>query len=289
MLRLLAAYCYRTIYVLHHKFCLRRGLALQNSKLVVVGSYRTGGAGKTPFCMWLCNHLAAQGKNVALLCHEYAFDEIAMLREKFSDNTHIEIIATRNRYKTAHELDKTRKFDIILCDDGFEDSRLVEPATIILSWENSPTQISELWPSGRMRSLAIDHKEASITLNCYGENPDLQFVIDKVATFDGKDFTQNEKPVLLCGIGDPERFKQDLAEHGIETGTQFVFKDHCRNFAQKMEFILKKDSQAPFIITEKDAARVPQKILQQNKRIYIATQKAIVRPSALQKMKQLGL
>ena len=292
MLRLLAAYCYRAAYLLHHALRLRPGAPLQNSKLIVVGSYRTGGAGKTPFCIWLCSYFAAQGKNIAILCHEYAFDEIAMLRQKFHDNEQIEVFATRNRYQTAHELDKTRKFNIILCDDGFEDTRLVDTTTLILSWENAPTKISELWPLGKMRSLEQDHQKNqrnTTKLSCSGENPDIQFVIDKVASLDRQEIPKNQKAFALCGIGRPERFRQSLATCGIETEKLFAFKDHCRNFAKKMEFILKRNPDALFIITEKDAARLPETLIQQNKQLYIATQKVLVSPSALQKMDLLNL
>ena len=182
MLRLFLALCYRAVYLLHHALCLRPGAPLQNSKLIVIGSFRTGGAGKTPFCIWVCNHLASQGKSVALLAHEYAFDEIAMLRQKFSGNARVQVFATRNRYRLAHKLDKSRKFDCIVCDDGFEDSRLVGATTLLLQWEPLPTKISELWPCGKMRSLAKDHDIKSTkfrTLPREGTHPDLRFVIYK--------------------------------------------------------------------------------------------------------------
>ena len=69
MLRLFLATCYRAIYRLHHAICLRPGKPLGHSRLVVVGSYRTGGAGKTPFCTWLAETLSAHEKHVAILCH----------------------------------------------------------------------------------------------------------------------------------------------------------------------------------------------------------------------------
>ena len=292
MLRYLLTYGYRAAYLLHHALCLRPGKPLQNSQLIVVGSYRTGGAGKTPFCIWLSNHLAAQGKAIAILCHEYAFDEIEMFRQKFRDSEQVKVFATRNRYQTAHELDKTCKFDIILCDDGFEDTRLVDTTTLLLSWEDTPTQISKLWPLGKMRSLEQDHQKnqrCTTTLFCTGENPDIQFVIDKVVSLDGKEIPKNQKLFALCGIGSPERFKQNLSSYGIEIEKLFSFKDHCRNFVKKMEFILKKNPDALFIITEKDAARLPETLIRQNRQLYIASQKVIVSPSALQKMDPLYL
>ena len=298
MLRLLAAICYRAIYQLHHALCLRPGAPLQNSKLIIVGSYRTGGAGKTPFCIWLCKHFAAQGKTVALLAHEYAFDEINMFRQKFSDNGSVQVFATKNRYRLAHELDESRKFDCIVCDDGFEDSRLTGAVMLLLNWESAPTKISELWPCGKMRSLAKDHKinsSTTVALKCYGENPDIQFVIDKVSRLTshwatGEEFQENfsgtSNVSIVCGLGDPKRFYKDLQDFGIKINRKFFFKDHSKTFSLEFEQILKKHPQEVFIISEKDAARLPAEFVKKNEgfQIYVAHQATKVSPETLQKL-----
>ena len=294
----IAAICYRAAYKLHHALRLRPGAPLLNSTLIVVGSYRTGGAGKTPFCIWLCKHYAAQGKAVALLTHEYAFDETAMLKRHFANSANIKIFATRNRYRLAHELDNSRKFDIIVCDDGFEDSRLAGATTFILSWESAPTKISELWPYGKMRSLEKDHKanaSNTTTLKCYGENPDIQFLVDKVSPLTFHPTTSEESNGKLsrsfvaniaCGLGDPKRFCQDLQGIGIEPRHTYFFKDHCKDFSSKFEQILKKHPQEAFVISEKDAVRLPAEFIQKNAKaqIYVAHQTTTVSPEVVQKL-----
>ena len=291
MLRYILALCYRAAYLLHHALRLRPGASLQHSQLIVVGSFRTGGAGKTPFCIRLCNHLAAQGKAVALLAHEYAFDEVAMLRKKFADNARIQIFATRNRYRLAQELDHSQKFDCIVCDDGFEDSRLVGANTILLQWKPLPTKISELWPCSKMRSLAKDHDLDTPmvhALQCEGEHPDVRFVIDKVyhlAT--GKEFVKNGTKVnIVCGLGNPERFCNDLQNFGIEIERKFFFKDHSKTFAVQFEQILQKHPQDTFVISEKDAARLPAEFIQKNVNslIFVASQTTEISPEALQNL-----
>ena len=287
MLRLFLALCYRAAYLLHHALCLRPGAPLQHSKLIVVGSFRTGGAGKTPFSIWLCNHLAAQGKTVALLAHEYAFDEVSMLRQKFADNARIQVFATRNRYRLAHELDRSQKFDCIVCDDGFEDSRLVGAITILLQWEPLPTKISELWPYGKMRSLAKDHDLDSPMvriLRCDDGNPAVQFVIDKVLHFASGDKFIHQKASVVCGLGNPERFCKDLENFGIGIAHKFFFKDHSKTFAAQFEQILQKHPQDTFVISEKDAARLPAEFIQKNVNslIFVASQTTEISPEATQ-------
>ena len=290
MLRYILALCYRAAYLLHHALRLRPGASLQHSQLIVVGSFRTGGAGKTPFCIWLCKHYTQQGKRVALLAHEYAFDEITMLRQKFSDNGNIEIFATNNRYRLAHELDKSRKFDFIVCDDGFEDSRLTGAVTILLQWEALPTKISELWPCGNMRSLAKDHvgnSSTTIALRCYGKKPDIQLIIDKVSHIATKAQWEGESNAnIICGIGDPERFCKDIQNFGIDIKHTYFFKDHCKEFPANFEQLLRDFPQDSFIISEKDAARLPAEFIQKNvkSRIYIAYQATKISPETLQKL-----
>ena len=291
MFRLLAAFCYRAAYLLHHALCLRPGAPLQHSQLIVVGSFRTGGAGKTPFCIWLCNHLAAQGKAVALLAHEYAFDEVAMLRRQFADNARVQVFATRNRYRLAHELDRSQKFDCIVCDDGFEDTRLVGATTILLQWETPPSKISELWPCGNMRSLAKDHDLDSPMvriLRCEGGNPAVRFVIDKVLHFySGEEFVKNSaKANVVCGLGNPERFCRDLQDFGIKIDRKLFFKDHSKAFATRLEKIIQSRPQDVFVISEKDAARLPAGFIQKNvkSQIYIAYQATLVSPDVVQNL-----
>lgn len=291
----IVAFIYRAVYKLHHALRLRPGAPLQNSKLIVVGSFRTGGAGKTPFCIWLCEHYAAQGKRIALLAHKYAFDEIAMLKRHFANSTNIKIFATRNRYRLAHELDDSRKFDTIICDDGFEDSRLVKATTFILSWEPAPTKISELWPCGKMRSLVKDHSKdktaTTITLNCNGDNPGIQFVVDKVSHIatdtDIRNSTADSlKANIVCGIGDPERFCKDLQNFGIEINRTYFFKDHSKTFSREFEQILQKHPQEKFVISEKDAARLSAEFTQKSARfqIFVAQQATKVSAKVLQKL-----
>ena len=268
--------CYRVAYLLHHAICLRPGKPLRHSRLIVVGAYRTGGAGKTPFCTWLTETLAAQDKRVAILCHEYAYDEAAMLRKHFHTNPRVEVFETRNRYRLAHELDQAKKFDFILCDDGFEDSRLAGAVTFVLLWERAPVKIQNLWPLGNSRSLAKDHPSDCIEIHCTGNDPDLRFIIDKITNRD-EDALKTEVNVF-CGIGDPERFCHDIRAQGITIASTTFLKDHDRNFAQRLLQEIAAHPEQAFVISEKDAERfrilhgtAPD--LPQN--IYIARQKMI--------------
>ena len=289
MLRLVLATCYRALYRLHHAICLRPGKPLGHSRLVVVGSYRTGGAGKTPFCTWLAETLSAQGKRVAILCHEYAYDEAAMLREHFAADPKVKIFTTRNRYRLAHELDRTKEFDFILCDDGFEDSRLVGATTFVLRWQHGPTRLCELWPLGNARSLAKDHSSHrsghTVEIRCNATASKIRFILDNITNRKGEDLRSVQGAAhyrqinIFCGIGDPNRLCNDIREQGIAISGKTFLKDHDRCFSNKLNKALQENPQSAFVITEKDAARLDNgtgKPLPRPDNLYIARQKTIV-------------
>ena len=80
-LTLVISALYRIGYKLHHKLFLRSQPPLR-IPVFIVGSYLTGGAGKTPFTIWLAKRILEQRKNVAVLCHSDAWDEFALLQQE---------------------------------------------------------------------------------------------------------------------------------------------------------------------------------------------------------------
>lgn len=280
--RIIAAY-YWAAYSLHHALCLRPGKPLKHSRLVVVGSYRTGGAGKTPFSLWLAKNLLAHGKTVAVLCHEYAYDEIAFMKSELKGFQYASVIGTRNRYMTAQLLDKaeTKEFkgspDYIICDDGFEDSRLRPYKIFRLDWENEPTDINELIPAGKFRSLKQDHRrdEAITTaIRCYGTSPDVAFQIYDITNAAGE-YPKYRQSIAVCGLGDPKRFVQDLKRAEYPPRKCITCPDHDRNFSKKLSGVLLKYPQENIIISEKDSYRLSQDLLR-NPQIFVAKQKVSV-------------
>ena len=134
-----------------------------------------------------------------------------------------------------------------------------------------------------------------MALKCYGENPDIQFVIDKVSRLSPHSATaeklhdelsRDSSASIVCGLGDPKRFCQDIQAFGIKIKLHYFFKDHCKDFSRKFEQILQKHPQEAFIISAKDAARLPAEFIQKNVKaqIYIAHQSIKVSPGVVQKL-----
>lgn len=276
---------YRIAYKFHHLICLKPGKPLEHARLVVVGSHLAGGAGKTPFCAWLaenlhsgalapaCTEPSNPGPKIAILCHSAAADEAKMLREKLPFAT---VVTTSNRYRTAHELD--RDFDFIICDDGFEDTRLTGATVIRLDRDDLPRHIRDLVPAGKYRSLAQDHAKPALALG----PADVQHRISGIVNAAGSPCPA--LPIAVCGIGDPERFRKDLADYGTAPSKQIATPDHCKNFEKHLLQAIREGHHA--VITEKDAARLRDEI-RQNPAVFVARQQTTVSGTAFQAISAL--
>lgn len=276
---------YRIAYKFHHLICLKPGKPLEHARLVVVGSHLAGGAGKTPFCAWLaenlhsgalapaCTEPSRPAPKIAILCHSAAADEAKMLREKLPFAT---VVTTSNRYRTAHELD--RDFDFIICDDGFEDTRLTGATVIRLDRDILPRHIRDLVPAGKYRSLAQDHAKPALALG----PADVQHRISGIVNAAGSPCPA--LPIAVCGIGDPERFRKDLADYGTAPSKLIATPDHCKNFEKHLLQAIREGHHA--VITEKDSTRLRDEI-RQNPAVFIARQQTTVSGTAFQAISAL--
>ena len=264
---------YRGLYKLHHGLFLRPGKPLTHAKLIVVGSFLAGGAGKTPFVIWLANHIISlyKTKNVVVLCHAKARDELELLKAKLPWAT---VVATSNRYRTARELD--RQFDYIICDDGFEDTRLRPAYTVRLDWGELPRRLRDLWPVGPNRSLVQDHPQPDLVLKCYGENPDVKFAIAEIVNGVGEHLDAAGSGIwAVCGIGNPERFFRDLENFGVKVEKTVVRPDHDWRYDRALKKILK--SAPAVLVTEKDFMRLGPD-LRNSPRVYRCVQDLLLLP-----------
>lgn len=257
-------------------------MPLVHARLFVVGSFLAGGAGKTPFTIWLANRFVSlfQNKKVAVLCHSKAQDEFELLKEKIPG---AHVIATGNRYRTAQELDG--EFDYILCDDGFEDSRLRPDVTIRLDWGEPPAHLRDLLPAGPCRSLLQDHPQPNVVFQCTGNDADVKFSIAEVINGLGEKFETHDGnssgAVAVCGIGNPERFFRDLKNFGVGVSRTVVCPDHDSHFETTVQKNLK--AATCVIMTEKDAMRLG-KNLQKSPFVYRCLQKVEVRSEKVEKI-----
>jgi len=248
-LSLSLALLYRFFYKMNRFLFLRPQKPLDQSKMIIVGSYLIGGAGKTPFVLYLAKRFLKENLTVAILCHTKAKDEFLWLQQEAPE---AKVFITNNRFRLTKELDG--KYDILIADDGFEDFRLSASEKIALEWGECACKIADLYPSGFCRSLKKDHPDVTQTFLCGKafKNPDLIFSISEIKNYLGEPL--NKSATAMCGIGNPHRFFDDLQNFGAAIEKEIIRPDHDRHFEHslKKELLHKK----PIVITEKDSSRL---------------------------------
>ena len=128
------------------------------------------------------------------------------------------------------------------------------------------------------RSLAQDHAKPALALG----PADVQHRISGIVNAAGSPCPA--LPIAVCGIGDPERFRKDLADYGTAPSKLIATPDHCKNFEKHLLQAIREGHHA--VITEKDSTRLRDEI-RQNPAVFIARQQTTVSGTAFQAISAL--
>jgi tetraacyldisaccharide-1-P 4'-kinase len=206
---------------LHRRLWLQPQLPLPRLPLIVIGSLRAGGAGKTPVTLELAKYLAAQGKRVGILVYRIrgtedlevtaasdwreSSDEAVLLARK----TGARVFATRNRAVVWKRMDRAGEFDVLLADDGLMDTRLGDTGCggafrICLVRYSEHPGLLDLLPAGPYHLTVAALKSMDIVLPFSRE----------IVLPDNFDF--EKRYWVICGMGNPAAFKADLERAGVQ-------------------------------------------------------------------------
>lgn len=275
--RFALALVYRGGFLLLRKTVYREKAPLK-SKVIIVGSFLAGGAGKTPLVRELVRRMKSENLRVAVLCHAAAWDEFQMLFSEFG----MSVFRTRNRYGTAQRIDG--KFDVIVCDGGLEDTRFVKADVFVLRWSESAKNIANLVPCGKCVSLEKDHPGAN-KIRCFRladnlyemKDPEkdgsVSFGISAVQNGEGMLLPRGAECALVTAIGNPERLAKDVEAGGFTICRKVFLPDHSKRFVRTLrEELLCGMS---IVMTEKDWARLPGEV-KENPRLFVARERVVV-------------
>lgn len=149
-------------------------------KVISIGNITTGGTGKTPTVIFLCELLKEKGHNVAILSRGYGRSSKGTLivskgngPEKEWEETGDEpqlmalrlpwvpIVVDQNRYRGGQCLIKEFSPDIILMDDGFQHRAIVRDFDLVLINSRDSIDEHKLLPFGRLREPWSNIKRAN--------------------------------------------------------------------------------------------------------------------------------
>jgi tetraacyldisaccharide 4'-kinase len=264
-------------------------LKAHHSEAVVIsiGNITTGGTGKTPLVVWLCNSLT-QNYKCAILTRGYKttqnyIDEPEILRQGCHRAT---VIVNPDRVAGAAEAVDKFGAKVLIMDDGFQHRRLARDLDIVTIDATVPFGYSKLLPAGLLREPVKSLKRADavvITRSDQITSHELEKIEQKIRRCKpdieisysthspvyvvlsqeriNLDKIKGQKVFCFCGIGNPDAFFNTIKSLGCELTGSRIFDDHY-NYMQSDIVEVYQQAQAAkaklLLTTRKDYTKVAQ-------------------------------
>jgi len=241
--------------------------------VIVVGNISVGGTGKTPLTIWMANYLAKNGYRPGIVSRGYGGraskwpqqvrpdgDPVMVGDEAIviSRQTHCPMAVGPKRVAAAEALIKHHNIDIIISDDGMQHyamGRTLEIAVIdgVRRFGNGLCL-----PAGPLREPVKRLKEVDFVVTngiaAQGEES-MRYAGKMLSHLDDSSekplgSLKNESVHAVAGIGNPERFFEQLRRAGLHL-IEHVFGDHHDFSPNDLDF----GDDLPIIMTEKDAVK----------------------------------
>jgi len=209
-------------------------------------------------------------------------DEPLMLARALPE---VPIIVNTDRYEAARWAERELSSDVLILDDGYQHLGLARDLNILLIDATDPFGGFEMAPFGRLREPLYGIKRADAVIVTRADRPFDQAQTNSII----KHFCAGQVPViyvyssisgmrhlatgesyesrefagwnlaLLCAIGNPHAFADDILQAGMNIVSENFFRDHHAFTQQDFDRILEaaRNSGADAIVTtEKDAVRL---------------------------------
>jgi len=265
--------------------------------VISVGNLTTGGTGKTPIVAWLARGLLERGRRPAVVSRGYGGtagsgplvvstgvgptcetvrcgDEPYLLARTLPGVT---VVVGSDRYAGTEAARKSGA-DVVVLDDGFQHRRLHRDLDLVLLDSGSPFDNGRLLPAGLLRERLRGLARADavlITRTLRGErHPEIERAIrqhnrdvpislaghEPVGFVDlrGNTVAPPTRALGFSGIGNPDSFRNDLRDLGIDLVDFRAFPDHHPYTAEELRR-LSDDASAvgsKLVTTEKDLVRI---------------------------------
>jgi tetraacyldisaccharide 4'-kinase len=249
--------------------------------VVVVGNLTVGGTGKTPLTIWLARALRAAGLRVGIVARGYGSRAGRGPRRVALDSLWQEvgdeplILARRSACPTVVGMDRLAAarllaadgVDVILADDGLQHLRLARDCEIVVIDGARGIGNGRLLPAGPLREPAARlHQVDAVVVNGAMTRGSLAPLLPGVVLGMRLEPTEvvslderSRRPLAsftgqrvhgVAGIGNPQRFFDELRTHGLEV-IEHAFPDHHPLTVAEVAFA----DALPVLMTEKDAVK----------------------------------
>ena len=242
--------------------------------VAVVGNLSVGGTGKTPVVVWLALRLRDLGVSVGIVCRGYRGDsptwphevtaatppeEVGEEAVLIAAQTGCPVFAGPDRAAAARALCDRHAVGIVLSDDGLQHLGLARQVEILVVDGKRRYGNGLCLPAGPLREPLKRARSADWILVHGGEPQpgenrfDLR-VQHLRALLDGNTMPLSglagQAVHAVCGVGNPHRFLESLADAGIDA-IPHIYEDHHPFRVEELDFA---DGRA-VVMTPKDAIK----------------------------------
>lgn len=251
------------------------------SKLVIcVGNLISGGSGKTPTAIAIGKILQEMGIDFAFLSRGYMNDGTRFLELKKSDEQKVSqtgdepliLLSTaptfiaKDRFFAAQKIERMKRFQAIVLDDGMQDSSLYHDFTILVIDGEIAFGNGLPIPAGPMRELlksGLSKADLVVIIGKASQNLlhklrgkkilKAQIVAKNLSQFFGK------KLIAFCGLAYPQKFFSFLKNQSLEVIETHAFADHYPYHNSDLKKLLQnaESQNATLVTTKKDWVKFP--------------------------------
>jgi len=241
--------------------------------VIIIGNITAGGGGKTPFVIWLVNHLKSLGYQPGVVSRGYggkrkvepmlvtpnanplaSGDEPLLIAK----STQRPVVVGKNRVKAAKTLVNNHHVNIVISDDGLQHYALDRQLEVVMLDAQWQTGNGLMIPAGPLREPLerletvdmVIYKGLMASKNYYEiEVLNIYQLNHPSITKPLADF-RNQKVLVMAGIANPESFFTLLSAAGLAV-VKRPLPDHHEFTEQDFE----AENDMMVLITEKDAVK----------------------------------
>jgi tetraacyldisaccharide 4'-kinase len=244
------------------------------TKVICIGNVKAGGSGKTPTALALGHILQEMQIDFAYLSRGYRGAENNILLEKDGNYDAEKVgdeplllaeiaptMVAKDRFFGARELEKSKKPQVILLDDGMQNQALHYDYTILVVDGKIGFGNELLIPAGPMREplkQALKRVDLVVIIGKFAKEfltkfPGKKIVTAHIVTKNLNDFL-DKKLVAFCGLAYPKKFFSILEESGLRLVQTQPFPDHHIYTKSDLRNLLRiaRKNNANLITTKKD-------------------------------------
>jgi tetraacyldisaccharide 4'-kinase len=256
--------------------------------VISIGNLSVGGAGKTPFTIYLAQLLTSGGFSVDVLSRGYGRSSGSAARvdpagsaADFGDepiliarDAHVPVFVGASRHAAGLLAERTLAADprphLHLLDDGLQHRKLARDLEIVLIHRSDLT--AKVLPAGRLREPRVALNRAHVVV-LREEDADLEPSVRAYLRPGAHLWYMRRslhlpapvsRAVSFCAIAHPADFAAGLRAHGIGLAASFAWRDHHRYTIADIRILTAAARQShadAFITTAKDAIKLDSRLL----------------------------